>query len=59
MEGSASTHGQAPSVLEPAGTTVQQGGHGDWRFAMLFVVGVLAIYIVIGIAVYSLVTVLL
>jgi hypothetical protein len=59
MEGSASTHGRAPSALEPAGTTVQQGGHGGRHLAMLFVAGVLAIYIVIGIAVYSLVTVLL
>lgn len=58
MEGSTSTHEQAPAVRAPADTTVQSG-YGDRRLAMLFVVGVLAIYIAIGIAVYSLATALL
>lgn len=53
MEASASTHEDvSPEVSVP-------GGHDDRRLVMLFLGGVLAIYIAVGAAVYVLVAVLL
>ena len=58
MEASASTREAAPpGASVPARATVQSG-HGDPGLALLFLGGVLAIYLAIGYAIYTLIAAL-